>query len=539
MAAIAPPPTLVQKLFRACCRTWAVASGYLTLPGWVLELMTRENNDLQQAVAAVLTSAARLDTLRTVVPDMAEPDADFNDLAEIAAGLFDAPVALITLIDVQNQWFKAASGIDETHAPSRDSFCVHTIAGPLDGALVVADAKADPRFSNQPRVAGAPFLRFYAGVPLVIDGQSVGTICVFDVRPRDDLAPQLVVQLQRLSRVASALFILKHEARQRALKEVALSREEQRHAMALDAANVGSWLWDIRSGNVSCNEPMLRMFGMPFAKNVHARDIFGAIHPQDRVATLSKLRSAMTHDQEYDGTFRVASTGRWLLGRGRVHERDAKGKATVFLGINVDVTEEQGATQRTRLLLRELNHRVKNTLAMLQSLARQTLRQTSDPQQFMTAFAGRLQAISEAHGLLSDHEWGEIRLSALLAKQLAPHVRDYAKQIEIHKDEILLGPDQAVGLGLVLHELATNAAKYGSLSVYNGRVVLTARGVDEEGRRVLHMTWTEVDGPPVEEPKRRGFGSILIERSLDKVMGSSVKVEYLPAGLTAIVRLPL
>ena len=146
---------------------------------------------------------------------------------------------------------------------------------------------------------------------------------------------------------------------------------------------------------------------------------------------------------------------------------------------------------------------------------------------------------SEAHGLLSDHEWGEIRLSALLAKQLAPHVRDYETQIEIHKDEILLGPDQAVGLGLVLHELATNAAKYGSLSVYRGRVVLTARSVDEDGRRVLHMTWTEVDGPPVEEPSRRGFGSILIERSLDKVMGSSVKVEYLPAGLTAIVRLPL
>jgi PAS domain S-box-containing protein len=504
-----------------------------------MEFMSKQTSDLQPAVAAALASAQRLDVLRTVVPDMAEPDADFRDLADIAATLFQAPVALVTLVDAESQWFKAASGIDEIQAPAAGSFCVHTIAGPLDGALVVADATTDARFSDQPRVVGAPFLRFYAGVPLVIEGQPVGTICVFDVKPREELDPQLVVQLQRLSRVASSLFSLKHEAHQRALKEAALSREEQRQAMALDAANIGSWLWDIRSGNVSCNQPMLRMFGMPFAKSVQARDIFGAIHPDDRVATLSKLRSAMTQDREYDGTFRVASTGRWLLGRGRVHERDAKGKPTVFLGINIDVTEEQGATQRTRLLLRELNHRVKNTLAMLQSLARQTLRQTSDPQEFMTAFAGRLQAISEAHGLLSDHEWGEIRLSALLAKQLAPHVRDYEKQIEIHKDEILLGPDQAVGLGLVLHELATNAAKYGSLSVYHGRVVLTARSVDEDGRRVLHMTWTEVGGPPVEEPARRGFGSILIERSLDKVMGSSVKVEYLPAGLTAIVRLPL
>ncbi|OBZ92510.1 histidine kinase [Pararhizobium polonicum] len=501
--------------------------------------MTKKNNVSQAAVAAVLTSAERLDVLHSVVPDMADPDADFRDLAEMAADLFDAPVALVTLVDARDQWFKAAVGTDETHAPATASFCMHTIAEPSDGALVVADTVADPRFAGQPRVVGAPFLRFYAGVPLVIDEQPVGTICVFDIKPRPEIAPQLVAQLQRLSRLASSLFKLKHEAHQRALKEAALSREEQRHAMALDAANIGSWLWDVRSGSVSCNQPMLRMFGMKPVAIVQARDIFSAIHHDDRAATLSKLRSAMTQDEEYDGIFRVASTGRWLLGRGRVHERDAQGKPTLFLGINIDVTEEQGATQRTRLLLRELNHRVKNTLAMLQSLARQTLRRTSDPQEFMTAFAGRLQAISEAHGLLSDHEWGEIRLSALLAKQLAPHVRDYKKQIEVHKDEILLGPDQAVGLGLVLHELATNAAKYGSLTVPGGRVVLTARGVDEDGQRILHLTWTEVGGPPVDEPTRRGFGSILIERSLDKVMGSSVKVEYLPAGLTAIVRLPL
>lgn len=499
--------------------------------------MTENNPDERAKVETVLASASRLDVLRSVIPDMAEPDSDFQDLAAVAAGLFEVPVALVTLLDERDQWFKAAVGTDETHAPSADSFCAHTIA---EGeALLVADARADPRFSSQPRVAGAPFLRFYAGVPLIVDDQPIGTLCVFDVEPRREVAPDLVAQLQRLSRVASSLFKLKHDARQRALKEAALSREEQRHAMALDAANVGSWLWDIRSGNVSCNRSMARMFGMSDSRNIQAKDIFAAIHQEDRAGTLAKLRAAMAADEEYDGTFRVASSGRWLLGRGRVHERDSSGKPTLFLGINIDVTEEHSSTQRTRLLLRELNHRVKNTLAMLQSLARQTLRQTSDPQQFMTAFAGRLQAISEAHGLLSDHEWGAIRLSALLAKQLAPHVRDYEKQIEIHKDEILLGPDQAVGLGLVLHELATNAAKYGSLSVPRGKVVLTARGLEEDGGRVLHMTWTEVGGPPVEEPGRRGFGSILIERSLDKVMGSSVKVEYLPAGLTAIVRLPL
>jgi PAS domain S-box-containing protein len=496
-------------------------------------------SEMPAVVADSLASPERLDVLQSVAPDMRMLDAEFDSVTQIAADLFQAPVALVSLIDPHTQWFKARVGTQETHAPSLESFCAHTIAGAGD-ALVVADASADPRFAHQPRVAGAPFLRFYAGVPVVIDGQPIGTVCVFDVVARPQTDPRLIEQLHRLAALASSLFKLKDEARKRALKEAALSRDGRRHAMALDAANVGSWLWDVRSGAVSGNGAMSRLFDLPTGLNqLRARDIFGLIHPDDRGKTLEKLRTAMAADEEYDGLFRVQSTGRWILGRGRVHERDANGKPTVFLGINLDVTDEQSSMQRTRLLLRELNHRVKNTLAMLQSLARQTLRQTSDPQQFMKAFAGRLQAISEAHGLLSDHEWGEIRLSALFSKQISPYVRDYQTQVEIHKDDISLGPDQAVGLGLVLHELATNAAKYGALSNTRGKIVLTARSLTEETGQVLHLTWTEVNGPPVPPPERRGFGSILIERSLDKVLGSSVKVEYLPAGVTAIVRLPL
>ncbi len=485
---------------------------------------------LPATMAERLSSTDRLDVLRSVVPDMRILDSEFDTIAQIASDMFGAPVSLVSLLDPQTQWFKARVGTEETHAPSLESFCAHTIAGPGD-ALVVADASVDPRFAHQPRVAGAPFLRYYAGVPIVIDEQPIGTVCVFDVVARSDTDPNLIRQLHRLSALASSLFKLKDDARKRALKEAALSRDGRRHAMALEAANVGSWLWDIRSGNVSGNGAMLRLFDLPTSGGqLRARDVFALIHPDDRVKTLEKLRTAMAADEEYDGLFRVQPTGRWILGRGRVHERDSNGNPTVFLGINLDVTDEQQSMQRTRLLLRELNHRVKNTLAMLQSLARQTLRQTSDPQQFMKAFAGRLQAISEAHGLLSDHEWGEIRLSALLSKQITPYVRDYAAQVEIHKDDISLGPDQAVGLGLVLHELATNAAKYGALSTPSGKIVLTARSLTEETGQVLHLTWTELNGPPVQPPERRGFGSILIERSLDKVLGSSVKVEYLPAG---------
>lgn len=501
--------------------------------------MSDEQPDFDHSVQGVLTSPVRLAALHAAVADLGTADDDFKDIVQIVGSIFAAPIVLLTLLDEEQQWFKASLGTTETSAPSLESFCAHVIADPSGGALIIRDTLLDRRFIRHARVVGAPYIRSYIGVPLVNDGQPIGTIGIFGLKPLDDVTSAQIDQLQGLARLAMSLLLIKDDARKRALKEAVLSRDEQRHAMALEAANVGSWLWDIRSGIVSGNAAMARMFQMKPGNILHAKDIFLAINNDDRGPALAKLRAAIAEDGEYHGIFRIGDTGRWLMGRGRVHERDAQGRPRLFLGINIDVTEEQSSTQRTKLLLRELNHRVKNTLAMLQSLARQTLRTTSDPQQFMTAFAGRLQAISEAHGLLSDHEWGEIHLSALLLKQLTPHVRDYEKQVEIHKDEILLGPDQAVGLGLVLHELATNAAKYGSLSARNGKVVITARRVVEDERKVLNLTWTELGGPAAEPPTRRGFGSILIERSLDKVMGSSVKLEYLPAGLTAIVNMPL
>lgn len=490
-------------------------------------------------VAAVLEAPDRLAVLAAAVPVFLGPDPDFDDIAALAAGLFSVPISLVTILGRTDQWFLAREGTPDIRAPSADSFCARMIAECAGNPLVIPDARKDARFANLPSVTGAPHLRFYAGAPVLLGGEAIGTVCVFDVKPHARIAPDLVPRLERLASLAGSLVKLKDEARRRLLAAEALSRDEKRHALALDAANVASWLWDISSGVVSGNETFYRMLGVKPAKPMSARRFFSSVHPADRKATIGRLRDALVSGKEYDGLFRAAKSGRWLLGRGRVHEWDTDGRPTVFLGINVDVTDGQLASERTRLLLRELNHRVKNTLAMLQSLARQTLRQTSDPVEFMDAFAGRLQSLSEAHGLLSDHEWGVIHLKMLLQKQIMPYAMDYEAQVEIHKDEVELGPDQAVGLGLVLHELATNARKYGSLSVRSGKVVITARVMNEDGQRVLNMTWHEVGGPPVKPDGRRGFGSVLIERSLDKILGSSVHVEYLPKGVTAVVRMPL
>ncbi|MCP8894096.1 PAS domain-containing protein [Shinella daejeonensis] len=501
--------------------------------------MGKKNAISWSEVERTLNAPDRLAGLEAALPVRPGPDPDFDDIAALAAEQFEVPLALVTVLGPEDQWFLARVGTSDIRAPSRDSFCVRMLAASGQRPLAVGDATLHPGFSHLPGVIDAPHLRFYAGAPILMDGQAVGTVCVFDTEPRDVPPPAALERLVRLAALAASLLRLKEEARRRA-QAVEVSRQEgQRHVLALDAANVASWQWDLSTGYVSGNETFYRMLGVPAARPMKARRFFTAVHAANRKVTMERLREALASGQEYDGLFQAAKTGRWLLARGRVHEWDATGRPTLFVGVNIDVTDAQLASQRTRLLLRELNHRVKNTLAMLQSLARQTLRQTSDPVEFMTAFAGRLQSLSDAHALLSDHEWGVIHLKILLHKQLYPYVTDYEKQVEIHKDEVELGPDQAVGLGLVLHELVTNARKYGSLSRAEGKVVITARVIAEDGQRVLNMTWHEIGGPPVLPPKHRGFGSILIERSLDKILGSVVHVEYLPQGLTAVVRLPL
>ncbi|WP_457301601.1 sensor histidine kinase, partial [Phyllobacterium sp. P5_D12] len=281
------------------------------------------------------------------------------------------------------------------------------------------------------------------------------------------------------------------------------------------------------------------MLGLRPDQAVSGEDVFRAMHPDDFPIMKSAFTRALVSNQDYVGEFRAASSGQWLLGRGRIFERDAQGRPVVAVGVNIDITDTKKAAEKTRLLLRELNHRVKNTLAMLQSLARQTLNRTSDPAEFMEAFSGRLRAISEAHTLLSDREWSGISLIDLIAKQVEPYAGFDPRQIELAGEDMVLPPDHALGLGIALHELATNAARHGALSVADGRVRVSWQiesGLDES-RVTIH--WVESNGPKVLPPEARGLGERLIERSLDKVLSSSVRLSYPETGMEALISMPI
>ena len=208
------------------------------------------------------------------------------------------------------------------------------------------------------------------------------------------------------------------------------------------------------------------------------------------------------------------------------------GSASGVFVEGIDMTEQVQADERQRLLLDELNHRVKNTLATVQAIAQQTLRGAEDPAAFALAFESRLLALSQTHNALTDSQWAGAGLRQILAQELDPYG---AERVVMVGPDVHLPARVALSLGMVFHELATNAAKYGALSTA-GRLLLTWSVTGDDS---LAFEWRETGGPPVTRPKRRGFGSRLIERSITGELRGHIAFDYGEAGLVVRFDTPL
>jgi two-component sensor histidine kinase len=189
------------------------------------------------------------------------------------------------------------------------------------------------------------------------------------------------------------------------------------------------------------------------------------------------------------------------------------------------------------LLVNELNHRVKNTLTTVQAIAAQTFRQTPDPREALQKFEARLVALGRAHNVLSDERWETADVQDIVAEVLEPFAAKDAHRLRVGASEVRVTAQCALTLSMVLHELATNATKYGAWSNPTGVVSLEWRRTKRDDRDWLHLVWLERDGPEVQSPARRGFGSRLIEQSLAGI-GGRATVEYEPSGLTCELECP-
>lgn len=488
---------------------------------------------LPQGVWECVSDRVRCETLAALDVMDTHADEDFATLNRVAAAIFDTPWAAIAVVDAESSSLVSAHGMDVRKIALADSVAAHVVAIP-DRVLIVPDASRDERFRDSSLVTGAPGLRFYLGAPIVVRGQRIGAFQVFAPEPRPPPDERLIAQFADLAVTVGRLFELKDEARVRERTAAELIREEWRHALTLEAGKVGSWVWDIRTKEIACNDILRRMYGLDQSSPVTSEDLVAATEPADRAAVEAAIQRTFGSGVDYEAEYRIAATGRWLVARGRVYQRDADGVPLVMMGVNIDVTEAREAADHTRLLLRELNHRVKNTLAMIQAIARQTLRRSTDANAFLDAFSGRLRTLSEAHSLLSDRDWAGISLVELVESRVRPYLAGDG-QLRIRGEDLQLPPDHALALGLVIHELTVNAARYGALSTEAGRVTVAWT---LSPNRVLEFTWKERGGP---EPVgfERGFGTELIERGLDKILDSTVAYTLGPEGAEAEITMPL
>jgi PAS domain S-box-containing protein len=205
---------------------------------------------------------------------------------------------------------------------------------------------------------------------------------------------------------------------------------------------------------------------------------------------------------------------------------------------SVDVTERKEGEAHLRLLLRELTHRSKNLLAVIQAMARQTARHAGSIDGFLTQFGARLQALAASHDLLVRESWYGASLGELVRSQLGAYLDDAGRQVSIEGPEIALKPEAAQNLGLALHELAVNAGKFGALSVPGGQVTITWRRNDHNAGESVEFEWREKFGPRVKARRKKGFGSIVIERNLSRALDAKVDLNFDPDGLYCHVVIP-
>ncbi|MCK1475985.1 PAS domain S-box protein [Bradyrhizobium sp. 197] len=218
---------------------------------------------------------------------------------------------------------------------------------------------------------------------------------------------------------------------------------------------------------------------------------------------------------------------------------DADGKLIGAINMLVDITERKQAENRQKTLIDELNHRVKNTLATVQSLATQTARHSDNLTDFTARYEKRLLGLARAHDLLTKRYWEDAPLDYLAREILAPMTATFGERVQIRGPSVTLNPRAALSLTMALTELATNAAKYGALSSEVGTLLLTWQVRERAGQTMLDLLWQESGGPPVQAPTRRGFGSRLMERCIERDLSGELDLIFDPTGLCCRTAIPL
>ena len=395
--------------------------------------------------------------------------------------------------------------------------------------VVLDDALEDIRTRGSEQVyADAGHIRAGVGVPLFKGGRFVAAFYVHQVRPRHWRDEEVALLGEVAERIWAAV------ARARA--ERALRESERRYRTLFDALDEGFCL--LEKVDTAPGQPSdYRYLGTNPAFVTHTG--IGGVNGRTMREVFPDV-SAFWYDT-FDSVIGSGEAFRFehgMVTRGRVFDvyacrlDDSTHKRVAVLFH--DITERKRHEQHQRMLLNELNHRVKNTLVTVQSMAMQSFRAGVDPELARIQFEGRLMALSRAHDILTRESWGRAPLAEIVREAIAPYRDQHHDRLHAEGPPVWLPPRHALAFAMVLHELGTNAVKYGALSNQDGQIDIQWQA---NGR--LRLTWTESGGPPVELPSGRGFGSRLIERGLRHEIGGRVSLDFAPTGVVCTIEVPL
>ena len=374
-------------------------------------------------------------------------------------------------------------------------------------------------------------------VPITRHGRREDVYWTYSYSPIDD---------ETAPRGVGGVLVVCTETTRKVLAERRLRESEARYRSALTAGQVGNWETDFVTRIRTWSEEGMALFGLTL---IEGRGHVGgendefrlALHPDDRHMA-EELHDTADRQDSFPAEYRIVrpdGTIRWLSGRGQVVARGTDGKAQRLVSIMADITDRKAAADHIQFLMREISHRSKNLLSVVQAIASQTGRSAGTVDEFQAHFSRRLQGLAASHDLLLHQDWKGAALADLTRDQVAPFVDVGNARLSIAGPDVFVTPQAAEAVGLALHELATNAVKYGALSIPTGQIAVSwAVDSKDTARTMLRLRWVERGGPVVTPPSRKGFGHVVFERIITRSLGGTVAMDFAPEGLSWELSIP-